>query len=92
MMNQQQAIEAAQQIGVAPGDYITMQSEGQINNPHLPTPGRRPVSPTSMRGVSPTSTDSCRRRSSTAADTRLAPSSEVEPCPPRGVGLNLVLM
>ena len=34
-MNEQRAIEAAKQIGVAPGDYITLQSEGQINNPHL---------------------------------------------------------
>jgi hypothetical protein len=34
-MNQQQAIEAAQQIGVAPGDHITLQNEGMINNPHL---------------------------------------------------------
>lgn len=34
-MNRDQAIQAAQQIGVAPGDHITLQSEGQINNPHL---------------------------------------------------------
>ena len=34
-VNKQQAIDAAQQLGVAPGDYITLQSEGQINNPHL---------------------------------------------------------
>ena len=34
-MNQQQALEAARQVGVAPGDHITLQSEGMINNPHL---------------------------------------------------------
>ncbi|MGE5281073.1 MAG: hypothetical protein ACM3N0_01895 [Chloroflexota bacterium] len=34
-MNERQALEAARQAGVAPGDYITLQSEGQINNPHL---------------------------------------------------------
>jgi hypothetical protein len=34
-MNQQQALEAAQQIGVKPGETITMQSEGQIMHPHL---------------------------------------------------------
>ncbi|MEZ5323392.1 MAG: hypothetical protein R2698_15205 [Microthrixaceae bacterium] len=34
-MNRQQAIDAAQQIGVNPGDHITLQSEGQINHPHL---------------------------------------------------------
>lgn len=28
-MNEQDAIYAAQQIGVAPGDHITMQSDGQ---------------------------------------------------------------
>jgi hypothetical protein len=33
-VNEQQAIDAAQQVGVAPGDHITLQSEGQINNPH----------------------------------------------------------
>ena len=34
-MNEQQAIEAARQIGLAPGTHITLQSEGQILNPHL---------------------------------------------------------
>jgi hypothetical protein len=34
-MNRQQAVEAAQQIGVAPGDHITLQNTGMINNPHL---------------------------------------------------------
>ncbi|QGN48622.1 hypothetical protein GKC29_18505 [Micromonospora sp. WMMC415] len=33
-MNKDQAIEAARQIGVAPGDHITLQNEGQISNPH----------------------------------------------------------
>lgn len=33
-MNERQAIEAAQQIGIAPGDHITLQNEGQIVNPH----------------------------------------------------------
>jgi hypothetical protein len=33
-MNEQQAIEAAKQIGVAPGDHITLQSDGQISNDH----------------------------------------------------------
>lgn len=28
-MKEQDAINAAQQLGVSPGDYITMQSEGQ---------------------------------------------------------------
>lgn len=42
-MNQQQAIEAAQQIGVAPGDHIFLQSEGQINNPHLHKNGVGPL-------------------------------------------------
>ena len=35
-MNEQQAIEAAKRAGVAPGDYITLQSDGQIMNPHGP--------------------------------------------------------
>ncbi len=34
-LNREQAVDAAKQIGVAPGDFITLQSEGQINNPHL---------------------------------------------------------
>ncbi len=34
-MNRKQAIEAARRIGVAPGDHITLQSEGQILNPHF---------------------------------------------------------
>jgi hypothetical protein len=34
-MNRQQAVEAAQQIGVAPGEHVYLQSEGQINHPHL---------------------------------------------------------
>jgi hypothetical protein len=34
-MNEQQALEAARQIGVAPGQHIYLQSEGQINHPHL---------------------------------------------------------
>lgn len=33
-MNREQAIQAAQQIGVAPGDEIWMQNEGMMN-PHL---------------------------------------------------------
>lgn len=33
-MNREQAIESAKQIGVAPGDTITVQSEGQIEHPH----------------------------------------------------------
>lgn len=33
-MNEQQAIEAAKQIGVAPGDHITLQSDGQIMKDH----------------------------------------------------------
>ncbi len=33
-MNEQQAIEAAKQAGVAPGDYITLQSDGQTTHPH----------------------------------------------------------
>lgn len=33
-MNEQQAIEAAKQAGVTPGSYITLQSNGQIMNPH----------------------------------------------------------
>jgi hypothetical protein len=33
-MNREQAIQAAQQIGVALGDTITVQNEGQIENPH----------------------------------------------------------
>jgi len=33
-MNEQQAIEAAKQAGVAPGSYITVQSDGQTMNPH----------------------------------------------------------
>jgi hypothetical protein len=35
-MNEQQAIEAAKQVGVPPGGYITLQSDGQIMNPHGP--------------------------------------------------------
>jgi hypothetical protein len=35
-MNEQQAIEAAQQAGVPPGSYITLQSDGQTMNPHGP--------------------------------------------------------
>lgn len=34
-MNRQDAIRAAQQVGVAPGDYITLQGEHMINHPHL---------------------------------------------------------
>jgi hypothetical protein len=33
-VNEQQAIQAAQQVGVAPGDHIFLQSEGQITHPH----------------------------------------------------------
>lgn len=33
-MNEQQAIEAAKQAGVPEGVYITLQSDGQIMNPH----------------------------------------------------------
>lgn len=35
-MNKSQAFQAAQQAGVAPGDHIFLQSEGQINHPHGP--------------------------------------------------------
>jgi hypothetical protein len=35
-LNEQQAIEAAKQAGVQPGSYITLQSDGQIMNPHDP--------------------------------------------------------
>lgn len=35
-MNEQQAIEAAKQAGVPEGSYITVQSDGQIMNPHGP--------------------------------------------------------
>jgi hypothetical protein len=35
-MNEQQAIEAAKQIGVPEGGYITLQSDGQIMHPHGP--------------------------------------------------------
>jgi hypothetical protein len=35
-MNKHQAIEAAQQIGVTPGDHVFLQSEGQITHPHGP--------------------------------------------------------
>jgi hypothetical protein len=41
-VNEQQALEAARQAGVAPGDYITLQSEGQINHPHLHSGGVGP--------------------------------------------------
>jgi hypothetical protein len=34
-MKQQQALEAARQIGVAPGDDLTPQGEGMISHPHL---------------------------------------------------------
>lgn len=34
-MNRQDAIRAAQQVGVAPGDYITLQDQQMINHPHL---------------------------------------------------------
>jgi hypothetical protein len=34
-MNERQALEAAQQAGVAQGQHIFLQSEGQINHPHL---------------------------------------------------------
>lgn len=33
-MNEEQAIEAARQAGVSEGSYITLQSDGQIMNPH----------------------------------------------------------
>jgi hypothetical protein len=33
-VNEQQAIEAAKQIGITPGDHITLQSDGQISNDH----------------------------------------------------------
>jgi hypothetical protein len=35
-MTEEDAIRAAQQAGVAPGDYITLQSDGQTMNPHGP--------------------------------------------------------
>jgi hypothetical protein len=35
-MNEQDAIEAAKQAGVAPGSYITLQSDGQTMHPHGP--------------------------------------------------------
>jgi hypothetical protein len=35
-VNEQQAIEAAKQAGVAEGSYITLQSDGQIMHPHGP--------------------------------------------------------
>jgi hypothetical protein len=34
-VNNEQAIEAARQAGVAPGDHIFLQSEGQIDHPHF---------------------------------------------------------
>jgi hypothetical protein len=34
-MNSDQAIEAAKQIGLADGETITLQSDGQIMNPHF---------------------------------------------------------
>jgi hypothetical protein len=34
-VNERQALEAAEQIGIAEGDHIFLQSEGQIENPHL---------------------------------------------------------
>lgn len=34
-MNRDQAVQAAQQAGVPVGEYITLQNEGLINNPHL---------------------------------------------------------
>jgi hypothetical protein len=33
-VNEQQASEAAKQAGVSEGSYITLQSDGQIMNPH----------------------------------------------------------
>ncbi|KJF18166.1 hypothetical protein [Acidithrix ferrooxidans] len=33
-MNKDQAIQAAQQAGVRPGDYITLQNLGQIEHDH----------------------------------------------------------
>jgi hypothetical protein len=42
-MNEQQALEAARQIGVPNGSHITMQSEGQIMNPHLHSGGTPPM-------------------------------------------------
>lgn len=34
-VNKDQAIQAAQQAGVAPGDYITLQNIGQIEHDHF---------------------------------------------------------
>lgn len=34
-MNERQALEAAEQIGIVEGDHIFLQSEGQIEHPHL---------------------------------------------------------
>jgi hypothetical protein len=33
-MNEQQAIEAVQQIGISPGEKLVVQSDGQIRHPH----------------------------------------------------------
>jgi hypothetical protein len=35
-LNEQQAIEAAKQVGVLERSYITLQSDGQIMHPHGP--------------------------------------------------------
>jgi hypothetical protein len=35
-MNEQQAIDAAKQVGVAVGDHIFVQTDGQITHPHGP--------------------------------------------------------
>lgn len=35
-MNEQQAIDAAKQVGVPPGDHIFVQTDGQIMHPHGP--------------------------------------------------------
>jgi hypothetical protein len=35
-VNEQQAIDAARQVGVSPGDHIFVQTDGQITHPHGP--------------------------------------------------------
>jgi hypothetical protein len=55
-MRHADVIKAAQQIGVAPGETITLQSAQEIYHPHL-HPGQSPLEPTHVDAYAVTNND-----------------------------------